>query len=53
MYQKKTSRCYTIIKQFKKMKNITIISGDKLKEVILDIEAIRSGDFDIVDSEDE
>ena len=36
-----------------KMKNNAIISGDKLKEVILDIEAIRSGNFDILESVEE
>ena len=35
------------------MRDNTIISGDKLKEVILDIEAIQSGDFDIIESGDE
>ena len=41
------------MKQFKKHKNNQIISVDKLKDVVKDIEAIRTGDFEIVESEEE
>ena len=50
MYQKTTSKCYIVMKKFWKVRSDTIISGDKLKEVVLDIEAIRSGDFEIIES---
>ena len=52
-YQKNTSRCYSIIKKFWNNRDITIISGEKLDEVVLDIQAIRTDNFDLVDSEEE
>ena len=52
-YQKNTSRCYSIIKKFWNNRDFTIISGEKLEEVVLDIQAIRTDNFDLVDSEEE
>ena len=38
------------MKQFRKNMNILILSKNKLREVVLDINAIRDNNYDIVDS---
>ena len=52
-YKKITNKCYFTNKYFWKNKNYPIISVKKLKEVVLDIQALRCGNYDIVDSDDD
>ena len=41
------------MKHYWKNRERRIISNEKLKEVILDIEALKSGNYDIVEAEEE
>ena len=52
-YQKNTLKCYSVMKQFKKKHKFPIISDKKLVEVLLDIEAIRNNNYDVIEKENE
>ena len=41
------------MKQFKKKQRSAIISDKKLAEVVLDIEAIRNNNYEVIDKENE
>ena len=48
-YKKVTIKCYEMIKLKNKKKNAFFQSNVLLREVVLDIEAIRSGSYDEID----
>ena len=49
IYKKRTTKCSKVLKTFRENMKLQNISLEKLKEVLLDIDAIRNNNYDVDD----
>ena len=48
--KKVSKKCHQIVRDASVKEDWNLISNDRLKEVILDIEALRSGDYGVIEN---